>query len=453
MLASTLTDAINTYHGLLTDDLADESQTHLDEQQRRLGLYFGDRALCSVLRPRFLTPEQYHFLAGRVRLLMRSFGKAYQAALAEPAIRAQFGLFDWEEALIAHDPGFRDPSPTSRLDAFFLGGQEGLRFTEYNAEVPAAPAYNDVLTDAFLNLPIMRAFQRQYQVRPLPARHAVLGALLDAYRQWAGRREAPRLAILDWREVPTYSEFVLFANYFRTHGLECVIVDPREVEYRGGRLVVGDYHITLLYKRVLINELVAQQGIDGPVVRAVRDGAVCMVNPFRCKLLHKKASLAVLSDERNAHLFSDEECAVIGAHVPWTRLVEDRHTLYQGQRVDLLPLIAAGRERFVLKANDEYGGKGVILGWETSAEEWERAIKVALAEPYVVQERLEMSSEPYPGMVHGRVQIIDRQLDTSPFIFYGDYIEGCLTRLSTEALLNVTAGGGSAVPTMLVEPR
>ena len=121
--------------------------------------------------------------------------------------------------------------------------------------------------------------------------------------------------------------------------------------------------------------------------------------------------------------------------------------------MDLLPLIAGERERFVIKANDEYGGKGIVLGWETSAEAWERAIRTALAEPSVVQERLELSSEPYPGLVHGRVQIIDRQLDTSPFIFYGEYIEGCLTRLSTEALLNVTAGGGSAVPTMLVEPR
>jgi hypothetical protein len=32
-------------------------------------------------------------------------------------------------------------------------------------------------------------------------------------------------------------------------------------------------------------------------------------------------------------------------------------------------------------------------------------------------------------------------------------MDGCLTRISTEALLNVTAGGGSTVPTMVVEAR
>ena len=104
----------------------------------------------------------------------------------------------------------------------------------------------------------------------------------------ADSREAPRIAILDWREVPSYSEFVLFAEYFKSQGLECIITDPREVEYTNGRLVAGDFHITLIYKRVLVSELVERGGMDHPVVRAVRDGAVCMVNPFAAKSCIKK---------------------------------------------------------------------------------------------------------------------------------------------------------------------
>jgi hypothetical protein len=44
-------------------------------------------------------------------------------------------------------------------------------------------------------------------------------------------------------------------------------------------------------------------------------------------------------------------------------------------------------------------------------------------------------------------------LDTAPFITNGAYMEGVLTRLSTAALLNVTAGGGSTVPTFVVQRR
>ena len=77
----------------------------------------------------------------------------------------------------------------------------------------------------------------------------------------------------------------------------------------------------------------------------------------------------------------------------------------------------------------------------------------ALAAPHIVQERVRIPYEPYPSLVDGAVQIVDRMLDTAPFVSYGEYMEGYLTRLSTAALLNVTAGGGSTVPTFLVEPR
>jgi hypothetical protein len=76
-----------------------------------------------------------------------------------------------------------------------------------------------------------------------------------------------------------------------------------------------------------------------------------------------------------------------------------------------------------------------------------------MAEPTVAQERVALPSEPYPSLVGGRVVFADRMLDTDPFVFHGEYADGCLTRLSTAALLNVTAGGGSTVPTFVVERR
>jgi hypothetical protein len=447
-----LAGAIAAYHDLLTDALAAESQAHLDALQKQRGLAFGDRPLCTVLRPRFLTPDQFRFLQTRVAVLLRAFDKIQRRALADAGFRAQFGLTGPEEELVQHDPGFDCPYPTSRLDAFFVSEAE-LRFTEYNAETPAGAAYVDALADVFLTMPVMREFLRRYRVVPLPARPGVFHALLGAYRQWAGTSEPPRVAILDWREVPTYSEFVLFQDYFRGQGLECRIVDPREAEYRGGRLTADGYPITLIYKRVLINELLDRGGLDQPVVRAVRDGAACMVNPFRCKIAYKKAGFAVLTDERNAGLFSPDEREAVAAHIPWTRRVEERRTRYGGQDIDLIPFVLRRRERFVLKPSDDYGGKGVVLGWTVSDGEWERAVQAALAEPYVVQEQINLPSEPFPGVTDGRLQVVDRLLDTAPFVCHGAYLDACLTRISTAALLNVTAGGGSTVPTFIVEER
>src|SRR5215472_16535146 len=59
---SSLWDAIETYHAQLSDEVAAECQAQLDEQQPQRGLFFGERPLCTVLRPRFIFPGQYQYL-------------------------------------------------------------------------------------------------------------------------------------------------------------------------------------------------------------------------------------------------------------------------------------------------------------------------------------------------------------------------------------------------------
>lgn len=451
-----MSDAVARYHDLLAagTSLVADSQAALDGAQQLRGLLFGTRPVCTVLRPRFLTPHQYRLLHDTVKVLLPAFSAAHDRAIADPAFRRQFRLTDREDELLAVDPGYPSPSPTSRFDSFFVSDDE-LLFTEFNTETPAGAGYSDALAEVFYGLPVFQEFQRTHRVFPIPARPGVLHALLDSFRRWRGNTsDSPRVAILDWREVPTFSEFVIFYDYFKAMGVEARIIDPRDCEYRDGKLTCGDYHITLIYKRVLIAELLDREGIDGPVVRAVRDQAVCMVNSFRCKILFKKASLAVLSDERNAALFSADQHAAIRRHIPWTRVVEERKTVApDGTPIDLIPWTLANRNTLVLKPNDDYGGKGIILGWTVDQALWEASVKMALTTPYVVQKKVRLPFEPFPSFEDGSLHVLDRMLDTNPYVAFDSFMHGCLTRISTEALVNVTAGGGSTVPTFLVEPR
>ena len=266
--------AIARYHDLLSPELAEESWSHLEHALRRRGLVFGERALCTVLRPRFLSSSDYRRLRQRVGPLLRAFSTAYERALDDAGFRAQFALESWEERLIAIPPRFRAPSPTSRLDFFFAPSTGSLGLTEYNAETPAGAAYNDALTEAFLDLPAMRAFAGPHDVLPVPARHGVIGTLLGAWQEFSGTRARPRVAILDWRGVPTETEFTLYQEHFLALGIDCVIDDPRNVEYRANRLWSGGEAVDLVYKRVLLNELVEQCGLDTPLLRAVQDRKV-----------------------------------------------------------------------------------------------------------------------------------------------------------------------------------
>ena len=451
---ATIDSAIQTYLDLATPQMLADSWAALEQGMRGGHLMFGDRLLSSALRPQFVTVQEWQIASRMSGTLVSAFDKAYRAMLADPALRAQVWLTPEEEIIVGYEAGTRLPVPIGRLDCSFIHGDEAggpsLRLLEYNAESPAAVAYEDGLAEVFLQTPLLRAFRQRHPLRPLWARPAALQTLLRIYREWGGRG-LPTVAIVDWQGLPTQHEFILFQEYFARHGIRSLIVEPDAMTYEGGVLYADGVAVDFVYKRILTHELLARYGVEHPIIWAVRDRAVCMMNRFSCKLLHKKASLAVLSDERNARLFDRDEQAAIQRHIPWTRRVEERTTLFDGEVVDLLPFVAANQERLVLKPNDEYGGKGVVLGWDVAAAEWQQAVDEALRQPSVVQLRVPLGYEDFPVVLPGGgFAVQPRLVDFDPFIFDGHYAGGCLTRLSAGGLLNVTAGGGTTVPTMVV---
>jgi uncharacterized circularly permuted ATP-grasp superfamily protein len=445
-------DVVDFYHSLITDETAALAREQMNDGLRRRRCYFGDRPLCTVLRPNFYTPEQWAYLKGETETTLGAFRKAHAACFHNPMMRQQLDLEAWEEALFSLDIGFDVPWTTSRLDSFFTLDDMQLKFVEYNAETPAGIAYDDAVADVFMEMDLFRTFNETYHTRTFPVRQGLYQSLAEVYRQWGGSG-IPNIAIVDWSDVPTLNEHELCKMHFESEGAKVVLADPRSLEYRGGRLYAGDFEIDLIYKRVLCSELIGRMGLENPIVHALRDHNVVMSNAFSAKLMAKKASFAFLSDERNHFLFTPEEVAAIHAHIPWTRRVEERVTQYQHRQIDLLEFIADHRENLVLKPNDEYGGKGVVLGWEASDEEWQATIHTALTTPFVVQEKVRAAFEDYPALIDGRIDISPRLVDADPFVFFGRTTSGCMTRLSSSSLLNVTAGGGSIVPSFIIYKR
>jgi uncharacterized circularly permuted ATP-grasp superfamily protein len=444
-------DPAAVYNGLLEDrGLAEASVEHLRDAQRRLGLAFGDRPLSISLRPNLVSRERQALSVAAAGAVHGALRRLERDLLGDPALRAELDLGPVEERLALADPGCRSSSPSSRLDSFF---GERVRYVEYNAESPAGMAYGDRLVEVFDGMPLMRAFRRRFRARPSAAAPRQLAAMLRAFSQWAssaGRAEEPAIAIVDWPGLPTASEHELFRAYFESRGVPAVVCDPRELELAGGRLRAAGRHVNLVYRRVLTSELLARADEVRPLLDAYERGAACVVNTFRAKLLHKKMSLALLSDERHARRYTAAQRAAIERHVPWTRRVADGATTRAGRPVpDLLAHCADRREELVLKPNDDYGGRGVVLGWTVDQAEWERALRAAAEAPSVVQEAVEVPRAPFPVALDG-VRLLDLAVDMDPFLFDGRP-GGCLTRLSSTALLNVTAGAGSVVPTYVVE--
>ena len=223
------------------------------------------------------------------------------------------------------------------------------------------------------------------------------------------------------------------------------------MELREGKLHHGDFKIDLVYRRVLTTELLEKIDECRAFVEAYRTGAAVYVNSFRTKYVHKKMLFGVLTDERHQHYFSEAEQEAIRRSVPWTRRVEQARTTHAGNEIDLLEFVRRNRETLVLKPNDDYGGHGIYIGWESDESAWEQAIQKALGADYLVQERVTTSREvfPYVDAEAGEVQMIEQLLDLDPLLFFGR-VRGAFTRLSSSSLANVTSGAGM-VPTMLVD--
>ncbi len=441
--------AMEDYHRLVRDEraLVEEMVATWAERMQAAKLTFGGRLLCPYLRPHFISPAEHE----RVRVACRGIFRAIEKA--EDRLGTQLwdrvGVLPEERELVSIDPGYRRSSPTSRLDSFLT--QSAFQFVELNAESPAGIAYFEELTSVFLALPIMKRFQERWSVRRFESRQRLLDTLLSCYREGGGKAPHPTIAIVDYEEVPTRTEHHLFREFFEEKGYPALVCDPRHLTFEGGRLRHAGQAIDIVYKRLLVNELLERKDQLGAFLEAARRQAVTVVNPFRCKPIHKKAIFEVLTDDELQPLFTADEQAAIRAHVPWTRLVREGRSTRFGESIDLPEYVLRHRDRLVMKPNDEYGGKGVFIGWETSESEWEAALAEALRSPYVVQEKVDLQRLSFPSLVDGGLQHRDLVIDLDPFVFNGE-IEGFLTRLSGSSLANVTSGGGQ-VPALLVAPR
>lgn len=442
-------DIAASYHAALAADPDGAADCHrrLTAEQTRHGLVFRDRYLCTVLRPRFLTEGRLHELEHVSHTLADLFERAGRLLLGSDHLLDLVGASDVEREIWAVDPGYERFTVTSRLDAFMVGNCP--MFVEYNAESPASIGYCDILSATFLALPIMRSWNPPGQMTVFGAREQLYRALMRAFAEWGGTD--PRVAIIDWQDVATRRDFELCAEYFESRGLSTVVTDPRAFEYRQGRLLHDDMPISLVYRRVLLHELLARREEAGALLDAYSDGAICLVNSPRSKLLHKKSLFALLSDDSLGLPLSAEERAVVESTIPWTRRLVEGTTTYRGESVDLIRLLFTHPDRFALKPADDYGGRGVVLGWDTAAERWERAVEGALGNDFVVQERVPIPEAAFPIVDEaGSLEIVSLLVDTDPLLFDGR-IGGILTRISGSPLLNVSAGAGSTTPTFVVK--
>jgi uncharacterized circularly permuted ATP-grasp superfamily protein len=408
----------------------------------RAGVRYGDSPLCIHRRPHFISDR----LVNKVDVALGHFHMAVRVALnallseglpgPPNSLVRSLGVPPEALSLASWDPGYESPSVIARVDCFAAGDHPW--FLELNGESPAGIGYSDALSDLLSRDPLAESFP---DLVPFDAGRKVVEAVLHTWQIWSQRTQAPRVAIVDFLDVPTRPEFDLLQRRFHGFGMPCTIVDPRELTYKVGRgqLVAHGQPIDVVYRRLLVADLLAHPRDCRALLQAYQAGAVCMVNSLRSALLHGKGLFALLHSPALLEKLSHPLQRMVRNHVPWTAVVSSQPG--PCTPAGLLEIAVREQRDLVLKPMSGHGGAGVVLGWRVSSSEWASAL--AAADSHVLQRRVFPQYLPFPDATADWA-LVERLVDLAPFLVHGR-LAGFLCRLSKGELANVSTGA-SQVP-------
>ena len=447
-------EAIARYHKILETepfrDLGWVEQFHATLRSRKMEL--AGRPVSPFLRPNLVTRKQFDGLVIGGQLLASAVDRIRQLAMADPTLMARMDLLPAERMLAAVNPGYKHFAVTGLLDTAIENGH--MRFSDYSAATPVGVHYSEVLGDVFFETGPAKEFRKRHKLTKLGGVRFLQAALLKAYKEFGGKK-APQVAILEMKhqfETLESREYHLLAESFTTHGVPTIVASPEQLEYKNGILRKGDFVIDIVYRRMKTREFVVQFDPNNhPLVRAYREGAVCLVNSFRSDMAQKKAIFDLLTDESVLAHFPVAERKAIRSLIPTTRVVSERKVAWDGvKEVDLPQYILDKRERLVLRPNDDTEERQTFVGAEMTAVTWERAIRTALRSPYVAQENVKVPTSMFPVYSYGSVSLKAMRVDVQPHVYLGKV-------QSASSWLTPAAGTFSTVtgltPTYILEPK
>jgi hypothetical protein len=447
-----LGEAVARYHKILETDPGRSAawMKQLREQFSSRGLVVNNRPVSPVLRPHLISRRQYTNLVKTAESLHSAIDRVRDLALQTPALLAKMEILPAEKMLAAVDPGYSIPSVASLLGSHVNNGH--MHFTGSQADLPHGVVYSEVLDEIFFDAAPVKELRKKFKLAKTGNSKHLVTALLKAWKQFGGKRQ-PNVAILDFKQTfPTAEskEHLLLAEVLRKQGLSVELVAPEDLEYRNGQLRRTDYNIDLVYRGLQAHEFLLRYDLTHPLVRAYREGKVCVVNSFRTEVTRKRSLFALLTDETVTASFPAEEKKAIRETLPMTRMVAQGRCDWRGESVDLLEFISTHREKLVLAPVDSVSELPTFDGGSSDGSSWDRAIKQALRSPYVVQERQEAVPVTFPVDFYGDLVYRDLIVEVTPQAFLGR-VQSCSARIAA-AQSGFSSISGLA-PTFILEGK
>lgn len=323
--------------------------------------------------------------------------------------------------------------------------QEGKYLVlEDNARCPSGVSY--VIENRQTMKRTFPSLLAQYRVRPVEDYSQELLNVLR-YIAPSAKRE-PTVVLL----TPGVYNSAYFEHSFLARSMGIEIVEGRDLVAQGGKVFMrttkGPKQVDVIYRRINDDFLDPQvfrkdSGLGVPgIVEAYRDGNVSLANSIGTGI----------ADDKAVYHFVPK---MIGYYLGEEPILPNVQTYLAAVKEDLTYILEHIPE-LVVKAVDESGGYGMLIGPQATKAECEKFKEKVRKNPrnYIAQPVVPLSRSP--SFCDDSMQ--GRHIDLRPFILYGEkvtIVPGGLTRVALRKgslVVNSSQGGGSK-DTWVLEAR
>ncbi len=454
-LGRTVNEAVLT---LPPDDLVavDKAIRKAAEEQKLL--YEDDdgklQPIPVLLRPRILSREQRRFFHEVCLDIVRALEKLYLLWSTVDEVRELLPLSEGERSWFGMMPKGAVKAPQSifgrldvQVDFADPDWEANCHFFEANTVGAGGIYYMPTADKIVLDSVVARIRERSpdFIVSPTDDPRMLLLHTITDHADQIGLRRREVGLLQDRRCTGGPEEFPQIAEYFREHGVNARVVDPRDLVLVRDQIEADGAPIDLLYRDTTIDELAEMEKEEGKELDGVRwafrNNRV--VSSIAGEFDHKSA-FEVLSDTRFHRHFTARQRKRFEKYIPWTRTIrEGRTTGIIGSEIDLVPFVRKNRLGLVLKPNRGFGGESVVIGPYVELGEWDEALNHAVQHPgsMVVQRFVPSLVKDFPVVTpDGRTQLEEF------YVVCGFYVTpdglGILGRASKKRVVNVAQKGG-----------
>lgn len=340
--------------------------------------YHG-RCVHTLHIPKIFTEDIISIYREIVKTTYGIFTKVIREYLDNPEYRNIFPFSKKLEELILVPNLYDSLLPIARFDIFFNEEDHSFKFCEINTDGTSAMNEDYVLNQA-LNLNIAQNhMEEHHRFHTFELFDTWVQTFLNLYDTYEKKKEKPYIAIVDFLEHCSITEFEEFQRRFEKAGYACEICEITQMKYKDHVLYSPSGHpVDLIYRRAVTTDVMEHYGEVTDFLQAVKNQDVCVMGSFCTQIIHNKWLFKILREEPTLSLLTEEERRFVTEHIPYTNLMDSRFCR--------MKQITEDKDRWIIKPLDSYASRGVFAGIDYEKEEWVEIVERHFNKGYIYQE-------------------------------------------------------------------